>query len=150
MARLVGVIVSDDERFKGAAAAMLRSGPVPVSIAEDRGARDGFAPDVIVVDAVRDLVAAVSAIERLRAGAPAASIIAVASEAQPELILQSMRAGANEFLTWPIPEEPFEAAIRRIAARRAAAAPSQAMTLAFLGAKGGAGTTTVAVNCGVE
>lgn len=150
MARLVGVIVSDDERFKGAVAAMLRSGPVPVSIAEDRGVRDGFAPDVIVVDAVRDLVAAVSAIERLRAGAPSASIIAVAPEAQPELILQSMRAGANEFLTWPIPEEPFEAAIRRIAARRAAAAPSQAMTLAFLGAKGGAGTTTVAVNCGVE
>jgi pilus assembly protein CpaE len=50
-------------------------------------------------------------------------------------------------------EESFHAAVRRSAARKeVATAGSKApcVTYAFLGAKGGAGTTTVAVNCGVE
>jgi pilus assembly protein CpaE len=71
--------------------------------------------------------------------------------ADPELILQSMRAGANEFFTWPPPDETFYGAVRRTAARREAAQGARAATtLVFFGAKGGAGTTTVAVNCAVE
>ncbi len=63
-----------------------------------------------------------------------------------------MRAGANEFLTWPPADEPFHGAIRRTAARRETAqgARPPATTLVFFGAKGGAGTTTMAVNAGVE
>ena len=63
-----------------------------------------------------------------------------------------MRAGANEFFTWPPDEETFHGAVRRTAARRETAqgARPSATTLVFFGAKGGAGTTTVAVNCGVE
>jgi pilus assembly protein CpaE len=64
-----------------------------------------------------------------------------------------MRAGANEFFTWPPAEESFHGAVRRTAARKESTQasvrpPSQA--LVFFGAKGGAGTTTLAVNCGVE
>ena len=53
---------------------------------------------------------------------------------------------------WPPPDDTFHGAIRKTAARRDAAqgAKPQATTLVFFGAKGGAGTTTVAVNCGVE
>ena len=36
----------------------------------------------------------------------------------PELILQAMRAGANEFFMWPVPEDSFHGAVRRTAARR--------------------------------
>jgi pilus assembly protein CpaE len=63
-----------------------------------------------------------------------------------------MRAGANEFFTWPPVDETFHGAVRRTAARRetAAGARASAVTLVFFGAKGGAGTTTTAVNCGVE
>jgi pilus assembly protein CpaE len=50
-------------------------------------------------------------------------------------------------------QEAFQGAIRRTAARREATAgagkPAR-VTHVFLGAKGGCGTTTVAVNCGVE
>src|SRR5207237_7086366 len=93
-----------------------------------------------------------STIERMRATAAGAGIFAVALAADPDLILQSMRAGANEFFTWPPPEETFHNAIRRLAGRRETAMGSKppAPTLVFFGAKGGAGTTTVAVNCGVE
>ena len=64
-----------------------------------------------------------------------------------------MRAGANEFFTWPPAEEAFDEALRadsRAARRGAVGAKPQATTLVFFGAKGGAGTTTLAVNCAVE
>jgi pilus assembly protein CpaE len=79
-------------------------------------------------------------------------VFAVASAADPDLILQSMRAGANEFFIWPPAEDTFSSAVRRTATRVEATQGTRAAatTLAFFGAKGGAGTTTMAVNCGVE
>jgi pilus assembly protein CpaE len=89
----------------------------------------------------------------MRVGAPNAGIFAIALNADPDLILQAMRAGANEFFIWPPAEETFHGAVRRTAARRETAMGSArpaSTTLVFFGAKGGAGTTTLAVNCGVE
>jgi len=106
----------------------------------------------VIVDARGDASSAMATIERLRAAAPHAGIFAVAQQADPDLILQAMRAGANEFFTWPPADEAFQGAIRRTAARRETTqgARQAATTLVFFGAKGGAGTTTIAVNCGVE
>src|SRR5216683_7710859 len=150
MAQLVGLIVSEDDAFKKHFGRLLRAGAIPVSVVEGTG-RDG-APDLILVDTRGDAASAMSSIERLRAGAPSAGIFVVALTAEPDLILQSMRAGANEFFTWPLAEEGFQIAIRRTAARRETAqgARPAATTLVFFGAKGGAGTTTMSVNCGVE
>ena len=61
-----------------------------------------------------------------------------------------MRAGANEFFTWPPAKDALDEGITRTAGRRAASAPPQATTMVFFGAKGGAGTTTMAVNSAVE
>ena len=58
------------------------------------------------------------AIERLRAAHTTTAIFAVAHTTDPELILQAMRAGANEFFMWPVPEDSFEGAVRRMATRR--------------------------------
>jgi pilus assembly protein CpaE len=151
MAQLVGLIVSKDDGFKKHCAQLLRTGAIPVSVMDDRGSRDGTPPDLIIVD-TRDASSAMASIERLRANAPGAGIFAIALVAEPDLILQSMRAGANEFFTWPPVEETFHSAVRRAAARRetAVGARPAATTLVFFGAKGGAGTTTVSVNCGVE
>ena len=152
MAQLVGLIVSEDDAFKKHFGRLLRAGAIPVSVIEERSGRDGVLPDMVIVDTRGDASSSMSSIERLRASAPGAGIFAVALVAEPELILQSMRAGANEFFTWPPVEETFHGAIRRTAARRETAhgAKPSATTLVFFGAKGGAGTTTVAVNCGVE
>jgi len=152
MAQLVGLIVSDDETFKKQVGRLLRAGAIPVSVIDDRAARDGAAADLIIVDVRGDTTSAMSNIERLRGGAPGAAIFAVALDNNPDLILQSMRAGANEFFTWPPADEAFHGAVRRTATRRdtAAGARPSATTLVFFGAKGGAGTTTTAVNCAVE
>jgi pilus assembly protein CpaE len=90
------------------------------------------------------------------------AIFAIAQAAESDLILGSMRAGANEFFPW-LPggqsqasrtmEESFHGAVRKTAARREAAhagSRQPCATHVFLGAKGGAGTTTVSVNCAVE
>lgn len=152
MAQLVALLVSEEDAFRKQIGRLLRSGAIPVSVMDERLSRDGVAADVIVVDARGDAASAMSTIERIRASAPAAGIFAVASSAEPDLILEAMRAGANEFFTWPPPEETFQSAIRRTAARRETSmgARAPATTLVFFGAKGGSGTTTLAVNCGVE
>jgi pilus assembly protein CpaE len=152
MAQLVGLIVSEDDDFKKQTGRLLRSGSIPVSVIDERLARDGSPPDIVIVDTRGDATWAMSTIERVRAASPSAGIFAVALAADPDLILQSMRAGANEFFTWPLADEPVHSAVRRTAARRESAqgARPPATTLVFFGAKGGAGTTTLAVNCGVE
>jgi pilus assembly protein CpaE len=63
-----------------------------------------------------------------------------------------MRAGANEFFAWPPSRSALDEALQRAAARRAASPSSgpESTTIVFFGAKGGAGTTTIAVNCGVD
>jgi pilus assembly protein CpaE len=152
MAQLVGLIVSEDDVFRKQIGRLMRAGAVPVSVVEGSSPREGVPPDIIVVDIREDHNSAMAAVERLRASSPAAGIFAVALTADPDLILHAMRAGANEFFIWPPAEETFHGAVRRTSARRdtVQGSRSTATTLVFFGAKGGAGTTTVAVNCGVE
>jgi pilus assembly protein CpaE len=152
MAQLAGLIVSHDEEFLKHVGRMLRSGAIPVSVIDERVARDLASIDLVIVDIRGDASSAMASIERLRAAASGAGIFAIAQANDPTLILQSMRAGANEFFTWPPDDEAFHGAIRRTAGRRETAqgARPATTTLVFFGAKGGAGTTTVAVNCGVE
>jgi pilus assembly protein CpaE len=150
MARLNGVVVSDDEAFRAQIAALLRLGPVPISAIPDSAADSGVSVDIVVIDFRGDLDAAMARAARWR-GANPAGIFAIARDSTPELILQAMRGGANEFFAWPPPDVAFHEAVRRAAGRVAASAsPAKSTTIVFLGAKGGAGTTTVAVNCGVE
>src|SRR5436309_2741724 len=110
MAQLVGLIVSEDDAFKKHFGRLLRAGAIPVSVLDERVARDGAQPDLVIVDTRGDASSSMSSIERLRASAPGAAIFAIAMVAEPDLILQSMRAGANEFFTWPPPEETFHGA----------------------------------------
>lgn len=160
MAQLAASIVSQDDEFKRQVSRLLRAGGVPVAVVEGRV--EGVAPDVFVVDIRADTSSGMAAIERLRAGHSGVAVFAIATTAEPDLILQAMRAGANEFFPWTpggqtqasrAMEESFHGAVRRMSARREAStagAKQPCVTHAFLGAKGGAGTTTIAVNCAVE
>jgi CheY-like chemotaxis protein len=151
MARLVASILTEDPTCKNDLAGVLRAASTPVSLGGDSQARDGSQPDLVIVDAREDIDRAMAAVERLRLGSASVAIFVIADEARPEVILQAMRAGANEFLTWPPVQSAFSEAIARTAARRQSTTGGrQATTLVFFGAKGGSGTTTLAVNCAVE
>src|SRR4029078_5005097 len=161
MAQLTAQVVSYDEEFKRQVARLVRACGVPVGIVEGRSA-EGTVPVLVVLDIGSDASSGMAAIERLRASSANMAIFAIATAAEPNLILQAMRARAQEFCPCTTEEgarpardmeESFHGAVRRSAARREAASASgkpPCVTHAFLGAKGGAGTTTVAVNCGVE
>ncbi|HEY7449904.1 MAG TPA: hypothetical protein VH702_17240 [Vicinamibacterales bacterium] len=154
MAQLTALIVSHDDDFRRGSSSMLRAGGVPIGILEEaRTGAAGTEPDLALIDLRGDAAGGLAAIERLRAAHPTTAIFAIAGTTDPELILQAMRAGANEFFTWPPQQDAFYGAVRRTAARREtaqAAARQPSATLVFFGAKGGSGTTTVAVNCAVE
>jgi pilus assembly protein CpaE len=81
-----------------------------------------------------------------------ATVVVYSQRAEHDLLIQSMRSGAREFLTFPFAPDAIEEAMTRVAVR-IQAAPAQKKTsgkiLAFVGAKGGAGVTTVASNYAV-
>src|SRR6185437_5622562 len=95
MAQLTAQIVSYDEEFKRQVSRLLRACGVPVGIIEARSAE--AQPDLVVVDIRSDASSGMAAIERLRATSASLAIFAIATAAEPDLILQAMRAGANEF-----------------------------------------------------
>ena len=152
MAQLNGLIVSDDADFTTGISRRLRAGAVPVRVLEEHEAREGTHPDVVIVDIRASVSSAMTMLEQLRGRWPSAGIFAVAAAVDADLVIHAMRAGANEFFAWPPPADAFDEAMRRTASRRALApsTKAQATTIVFFGAKGGAGTTTLAVNAAVE
>jgi pilus assembly protein CpaE len=79
----------------------------------------------------------------MRSGAT--MVIGTAPQADPALIVQAMRAGVQEFLVHPPNPQEFSAAVDRLL-RRGRAEVEQGTTYAIYSAKGGLGTTSVAVN----
>jgi len=70
---------------------------------------------------------------------------------QPSLLLEAMRSGVQDFLGKPVqPESLKDLLIRMAQDLNAKEFPSQDKLIVVMGAKGGVGTTTVAVNLGVQ
>ena len=151
MARLSGSILTEDAELKTQMTALLRGGAVPVTVTDERPSR-GSVQDVVVVDGRFGLEKAIGQVEHVRSLDATVGIFFVASDSSPDAILTSMRAGANEFFAWPPSREAVDEGLKRTAARRASSPSAQlpAATVAFFGAKGGAGTTTMAVNFAVD
>jgi pilus assembly protein CpaE len=100
-------------------------------------------PDVLVLD-VRDQNHLPTALPILKRQHPQTGVIIVTSRMEPALLLEAMRAGVTEVVT-SITEDELRSAIGRLMAAHPTSAPA-GRAYAFLGAKGGVGTTTVAVN----
>ncbi len=126
---------------------MLRSVATHVASAPDLGGvaalKPADRPNVIVLD-TRDKPGIPAELAAVRRALPDAGVIVVASTLDPARMLDAMRAGVNEFLTEPVTLEDVRSAVARVSALQPVA--HQAKVFAFLGAKGGVGTTTLAVN----
>ena len=150
MARLIAAVLSDDEALRRQVTRHLRDGQTPVSVTDDGRGATAAGADLLIVDGRHDLRSAIGEVERFRAASANLNIFLLATDTSSDLILQSMRAGANEYLTWPLTAEALEDAVQRASGRRGMAGPALASIVTFIGAKGGVGTTTLAVNCAVE
>jgi pilus assembly protein CpaE len=109
----------------------------------------GHAPDVCLLDFDKNQRAAVITAERLHTSLPETAIFAVSSHGQPTAILEAMRCGCSEYLVKPIDREQLVNSLIRIWARRKEKLEqNRAQLLAFMGAKGGCGVTTLATQLG--
>jgi pilus assembly protein CpaE len=123
-----------------------RSDPDQEAILEQLG---DPAPDVCLLDFDRNRRAAVMMAERIHTSLPGTAIFAVSSQSQPNAILEAMRCGCTEYLVKPIDRDQLASAVMRIGGRRKEKhEQNRAQLVAFMGAKGGVGTTTLATQMG--
>jgi pilus assembly protein CpaE len=104
----------------------------------------GSSPPALVVLDLRERPGLPPSVAMLRRQHPSTGVVIVAAALEPALMLEAMRAGVTEFLTAPVPLQDLKAAVSRVTA--ANVPPATGQVFAFLGAKGGVGTTTVATN----
>ncbi len=106
-------------------------------------------PNICLIDFDKDRRSATTIAEKIHSSAPDTSIFAVSSQAQPDLIIQSMRSGCTEYLVKPVDREQMLNAVARVAGRRKEKKGTyKAQVLAFVGAKGGSGVTTMVTQLG--
>jgi pilus assembly protein CpaE len=100
-------------------------------------------PAVLIVD-LREQAQIPSALAQLKRHHPTTGVLIVGSKLDPALMLEAMRAGVNEFVTAPVTVPDLQGAIKRLMGNLTTTARGE--IYAFIGAKGGVGATTVAVN----
>jgi len=105
-------------------------------------ARASEVPQVLVID-VRGRDQLPSGLSAFRRQHPGAGAVLVVSSLDPRLMLEAMRAGVNECVSEPLTPTALDEAVRRVLTNTTEAA---GQVFAFVGAKGGVGTTTMAVN----
>jgi pilus assembly protein CpaE len=104
-------------------------------------------PDVVLID-VRGDRGLPQALAGLKRQHPTTPVVLVALSLDPALVLEAMRSGVNEVVAEPLSAAELENAITRLLVHKAA--PVAGQVFAFIGAKGGVGTTTTAVNVATE
>ena len=108
--------------------------------------------DVVIVDLDSDPEYALEVVESIYANG-SATVIVYSAQANLELAVRCMRAGAREFLTLPLVPAAIADALARISIRGPAthqARKTARKLFVFLGAKGGCGVTTIASNFAVS
>jgi pilus assembly protein CpaE len=94
---------------------------------------------------------AIKFIEKLNAESPSTAVISAAQNASSDLIIQSLRAGAREFLRLPISADELRTVVDRVSAFSASqqeAPKKKGRMLAVFSSKGGCGTSFIATNLG--
>jgi pilus assembly protein CpaE len=110
-------------------------------------------PDVVFLDLAREPEPFFAFANQLRRARPTIKLIACSAAVppQPSMLLEAMRSGVQDFLGKPVQTESLKDLLLRISQDlNTKELPSQDKLIVVMGAKGGVGTTTVAVNLGVQ
>ncbi|MDQ3666311.1 MAG: AAA family ATPase [Acidobacteriota bacterium] len=106
-------------------------------------------PMVAIISLGAEAEQAIKFIERLSSELPRMAIISAANNLSPELLLQSLRAGAREFLRLPISAQELRTVLDRVAefcAGQVEAPKKKGRMVAVFSSKGGCGTSFIATN----
>lgn len=114
------------------------------TIADLPATRPGPSPELLLLDlrALRELPGELEAFKRRH---PTTAVILVAPKLEVGLLRDAMRMGVSECVVMPVTPSELRTAVMRVIDNDASVA-AHAKVFAFVGAKGGAGATTVAAN----
>jgi pilus assembly protein CpaE len=136
-------VLSTDERLvdalRGTGLKASRIGPEDLATYS----RAAQAPQVLVLD-VRGHDHLPAALAAFRREHPDAGAVLVLSSLDPRIMLEGMRAGVSECVAEPVTAKALDEAVRRVLT--SATPEPTGQVIAFVGAKGGVGTSTLAVN----
>src|SRR6476659_8219157 len=154
------LVVDDDPNVQRLLQYTLKQEGYDVVIAGD-GA-EGFRlwgqeiPDLVLLDVMLPKLDGYQVAQKIReqeAGGSHVPIIMLTAEREVEQKVRGLRAGADDYLIKPFHPAELLARIKsllaRFAPKEAAARPPLGRVLAFYGAKGGVGTTTIAINAAI-
>lgn len=110
------------------------------------------APEIVLLDVSRDPEAAFHFATQLKQLHPSIRVIACTHLQEPnrELLLRAMRSGIQEIASKPLDPVKLQEILQRFAREKQGSGPRGNNLLVVMGAKGGVGTTTVAINLGVQ
>lgn len=109
----------------------------------------GVSPDSVLVY-LDGLTTPPEWIQDLTRKFPQVPVLVCSEKLELDFLMRAMQLGVREFLPLPLSREVVEAAFQRVQlARRDYSEPGEAMVVAVTGHKGGAGTTTIAINLAV-
>jgi pilus assembly protein CpaE len=138
----IAILTSDDRLVD-----MLRTSGLRVSGIDQaelgRYTRATEAPQVLVVD-VRGLDQLPTGLAAFRRQHSGAGVVLVVASLDPRLMLEAMRAGVTECVAEPLSAKALDEAVRRVLTNVVPQPAGQ--VFAFIGAKGGVGASTLAVN----
>jgi pilus assembly protein CpaE len=108
-------------------------------------------PDVAIVDVMMPDLSGHDVCRRLREDARTASIplLVLTARAQPVDKQAALTSGANDYLSKPVSPKVLLEKVRDLL-NQPPPQPKEGRTITFLGLRGGAGTTTLAVNVAVQ
>lgn len=143
MATVIKIIGSDPHLLRLLRDTGIACVPVPRETISSLALPTTQQPTVLVVDmrADREFPSELATFKRQH---PGTSVLLVVSSLEPALMLEAMRAGVNELIAEPLSESEVQSAINRLVGSHTVVVRGD--VYAFVGAKGGVGTTTVAVN----
>lgn len=108
-------------------------------------------PDILLVEGMCCDPAELAQVEYVTTHYPEVAVVLLCPSTTPEFLLNSMRAGVREVLTAPISPAALQAATERVANRlRVSQGSTRGRVLAFIGCKGGSGSTFLATNLGAQ
>lgn len=109
-------------------------------------------PDLVILDVMLPDMSGIEICQRLRSDAETANlpIIMLSARVQVSDKIEGLEAGADEYVTKPIELDEIvarvEALLQRTKRLRQASTAKRRKVVGFIGAKGGVGTTTIALN----
>jgi pilus assembly protein CpaE len=143
----IGVLTTDDRLIE-----MLRVSGLKVeridAIDFANYSRSDDAPAAVVID-IRARHHLPAGLAELSHRHPGTSMVLVMDTLDPRVMLDAMRAGVKECLAEPLTAQAVDEAVRRVLIGSIDAHPSGQL-YAFVGAKGGVGTSTLAANTAVS